>query len=89
MLPHPAAVVLAILAAAPATDAVERHASCRGVATEYEIARAEVRDAVAAYQKCLAADASPNGCAQEFSDLDFTQDRFEHASALKQSCNRR
>lgn len=89
LLPYPTAVLVAILVATPATDAVEREASCRGVATEYEIARAEVRDAERMYQRCLAAEDSPNGCVDEFSELDFAQDRFEHAAKMRRECETR
>lgn len=88
MLSPAAALALMIVAAAPATKS-DIGRLCRAIDAEYDISRAEVREAVQAYQKCLAIDSSPNACVEEFEELDFAQDRFEHASEVRTGCRRR
>jgi hypothetical protein len=53
--------------------------ACRKAADRYEIAVAEVVDAVRAYEKCVSASRARDACAAEFEDLDLAQDRFETA----------
>ena len=58
---RPRALMFAALLTLAALSATDRTTplACHGPAIEYDVTRAEVRDAVAAYQQCLAADARP------------------------------
>jgi hypothetical protein len=87
ILPH-LSIALASGIAAPAVDA-DKGARCRGVALEYDIARAEVQEAAAGYQKCLADDQSASACTEAFAELDLAQDRFEHAAEERRACTQR
>ena len=67
-------VILAAVTAAPSDP-------CKRAGDHYQAAKAEVHEAVRAYQQCVAESFGRENCGEEFADLDLAQARHERAVA--------
>ena len=76
MSPHAVVVGMVVLTALSGADD-----PCKRVGQRHEAAKAEVIEAVRAYERCIVASRGREPCGEEFADLDLAQAQYERAVA--------